>query len=300
MTSFIWIPLICAIISPFIWGFMNILDKFVISHKVKNPLSFSVVAGIVNLGIGSIIALCLDWSGVTKTDIFFPALVGVLLGSQFFLYYHLLGKEDVSNVIGLIYFYPIIVAILSFLYLNESFPLISYLGLGIIMVGVFTLSINIKKIKLKATLWMIITLIVVVGLYEFFIKVSTTNLPELNGIAISHIFVGLTILPGLFVKKIRKGFTKELKNTKWSILNESFTFLGVLTLYYAMSGLPATIVSSIAATQPLAVLMMESFANKIGIRLSNEGNFRKKLVPILLIVLGIVLLYIPEMLKELK
>ena len=118
MTTTIFLPLIFAIISPFIWGFMNVLDKFVVSHRVKSPLSFTIVAGIVNLAIGIILALFLNWTNIAVNDLFFPAIAGLIFGSQFFLYYYLLGKEDVSNLIGFVYVYPIIVAILSFLFLN--------------------------------------------------------------------------------------------------------------------------------------------------------------------------------------
>ncbi len=300
MTTSIFLPLIFAIISPFIWGFMNVLDKFVVSYRVKNPLSFTIVAGIVNLAIGIILALFLNWSNITLSDLFFPAIAGLIFGSQFFLYYHMLGKEEISNVIGFVYVYPIIVAILSFLFLNEKLSLVSYIGICLILLGVIFLSVKAKKIKLKVSLWMIVSLIIIVALYEFFIKIATNNLPELNGISISSICVGLVILPGLFNKKIRLGFPRELKNIKWALLNESLTFLGILTTYFAMAGLPATIVSSIAATQPFTVLILESLANKIGVKISIENNFSKKIVPILLIVLGVVLLYLPEIIALMR
>lgn len=300
MNTTIFLPLIFAIISPFIWGLMNVLDKFVVSHRVKNPLSFTIVAGIVNLAIGIVLALFINWSNITINDLFFPAISGLIFGSTFFIYYYLLRKEDVSDIIGLVYVYPIIVAILSFLFLNERLSLISYLGMALILLGVIFLSIKTKKIKLKVSLWMIFSLIIFVALYEFFIKVATNNLPELNGISISSICVGLIILPGLFSKKIRSGFSKELKNFRWALLNESLTFLGILTTYFAMAGLPATIVSSIAATQPLTVLIFESLAHKVGLKISVKNNFTKKIVPVLLIVLGVVLLYLPEIITMIK
>ncbi|MFA6466558.1 MAG: EamA family transporter [Patescibacteria group bacterium] len=300
MTSVIFLPLIFAIISPFIFGLMNVLDKFVVSHRVKNPLSFVIVAGIVNFTMGIILSIFLDWSDITIKDLFFPAIVGLIFGLEFFLYYYILIKDDISNVVGMVYVYPIIVALLSFLVLNERLSAIAYIGMLFILLGVIFLSIKDKKIKLKMSLWMMISLIFIVALYEFFIKIATNNLPELNGIAISSICIGLAILPGLFNKKIRLGFPAELKNLKWAVLNESLTFLGILTTYFAMAGLPATIVSSIAATQPLTVLILESSANKVGIKMSIENNFSKKIIPILMIVIGVILLYSSEILILLK
>jgi len=272
-------PLIFAIISPFIWGFMNVLDKFVISHKVKNSLSFTVVAGIANIAIGILLALFLDWRGISFVDLLSPAIAGSIFGLHFFIYYYALGKEDASNLIGFMYVYPIIVAILSFLFLNEKLSVISYIGICLILLGAVFLSVKAKKIRLKVSLWMIVSLIIIVALYEFFIKVATNNLPVLNGIAISAVCVGFVIILGLFNKNIRLGFPRELKNIKWALLTESLTFLGILTTYFAMAGLPATIVSSLAAIQPFAVLVLEYLAIKIGININLENNFSKKIIP---------------------
>jgi drug/metabolite transporter (DMT)-like permease len=295
---FQFLPLIFAIVSPFFWGLMNILDKGVVSYRVKSPLGYTVVAGVVNLAIGSVLAVTLNWTNVAIADLLFPALVGVLLGSQFFLYYYMLSKEDVSSVIGLIYIYPIFVALLSFLFLKENLPLLSYVGMCFILLGAVMLSVKAKKINLKVSLWMVFSLIVVVAVYEFFIKIATTNLPVLNGISITHICIGLLILSALVRRNILKGFLTELKNFKWAVLIESLTFMGVLTTYFAMAGLPATIVSSIAATQPLAVLALEFVAAKLGFKLSANKNFAKKIIPTLLIVLGVVLLYLNEILAQ--
>ena len=294
MAASILSPLIFAIISPFIWGFMNVLDKFVISHKVKNSLSFTVVAGIANIAIGILLALFLDWRGISFVDLLSPAIAGSIFGLHFFIYYYALGKEDASNLIGFMYVYPIIVAILSFLFLNEKLSVISYIGICLILLGAVFLSVKAKKIRLKVSLWMIVSLIITVALYEFFIKVATNNLPVLNGIAISAVCVGFVIILGLFNKNIRLGFPRELKNIKWALLTESLTFLGILTTYFAMAGLPATIVSSLAAIQPFAVLVLEYLAIKIGININLENNFSKKIIPILLIVIGAILLYLPK------
>lgn len=300
MVNLIFWPLIFAIASPFIWGFVSILDKFVVSHKVKNPLSFTVVAGIVNFGIGIILALFLNWNGIINTNLIFPAIAGLIFGYQYFLYYYLLKKEDVSDVIGLVYFYPIIVTLLSFLFLNEILPLISYLGLFFILSGVIILSVKKKKLKFKVTIWAIILLVIVVALYEFLIKISTINLPLLNGLSINYLFIGCAILSGLINKKIRNGLLRELKNIKWAMLNEFLTFFATAFIFLAMAELPATIVSSIAAIEPLFVLFFEFCANKIGIKISINTNFKKKIIPIFLIVIGVILLYLPEIIKNLN
>jgi len=291
------ISLIAAIASPLVFGFMNVMDKYVISKKVKTVLSYTALAGFVNIGIGIILSLFLDWSGIALKDMILPSIAGILFGSQFFFYFIMLKKEDVSNVIGLMYTYPLVVALLSFLFLNEVLSLIGYLGVAFIMLGIVTMSVRRKKVKLKSGIWMLINLILVVGLSEFFIKFATVNIPTFNGIAINTFVMGLTVILVLLGKKTRKGFTNELKNIRWAVFAESFTFLGIITLYVAMTNMPATIVSSIAAIQPLIVLIFERLFNRFSGGMVKDDVIMRKLIPISFIVIGVILIYSNEIVK---
>jgi hypothetical protein len=62
-----------------------------------------------------------------------------------------------------------------------------------------------------------------------------------------------------------------------------------------MSGLPATIVSSIGAIQPLAVLFIEKILQMLGIKLTHNGSFSQKILPLTLIVLGVIIIYSQEL-----
>jgi drug/metabolite transporter (DMT)-like permease len=279
---------------------MNVVDKCIISKKVKYPLSFAVVSGSVNLLVGIIVSLFLNWQSIGLKDIAIPAVVGVITGTQFFLYYMMLKKEDVSNVVGLIYLFPIVVAILSFIFLHEVLHLISYVGMLLILSGVLALSVKANKIRLKVGLWVVLCMVMTIAINEFLIKISTSTIPEINGVAINITFMGFTTLAGLFKKDIRKNFPGEIKNVKWAFLSEAITFISISTVYFAMSGLPATIVASVAATQPLAVLFLEKIANKIGIKISAGSSFKRKLAAVCLIGLGVVLIYAPKILELIK
>jgi len=291
MSKSIVIPLVCAILGPFIEGIMNTTDKYVLTHKVKRPLSYAIVAGVVNLFIGIVVALCLNWSGVTSyREILFPALAGAIFGTQFLIYYQLLSKEDVSTVIGLLYLYPIVVAILSYIFLAEKFTLLTYIGMGLIMFGGVRLSGRVAVFNIRFGL-LIAMLILLVALHEFFIKVATNSLPAINGLSISMITMGLTIFTGLFNKETRQGVLAEFKNLKWAAFCQTLTFMGMGAIYFAMAGLPATIVSTIAATQPLTVLLLEKAFHKCGVQICSDELLLPKLIPITAIVAGIFMLY---------
>ena len=209
-------------------------------------------------------------------------------------YYIVLSKHDVSHVIGLVYIYPIIIAILSFLFLNEKLSLVGYIGMIITLAGVLLMSVQIKNLKISIALWSLAIVAVTSALNEFLIKIATNQIYWLHGAAINSIVMGLLVMPLLFNKKIRNGFGKEFKNIRITFISEALTILAIATIYLAMAGLPATVVAVISVTQPLFVLGFEFLAFIFGIKIVKDEGWGNKLLGILLIVLGIAILYASE------
>jgi uncharacterized membrane protein len=288
--------LLFAFLAPVFWALMNVLDKFVISEKVQNALSFAAVAGIVNILYGFILALTLNWSNIRYEAMLSPVLTGSLLGFQFYVYFIILKHEDVSHFIGLMFVYPAIVALLSFLFLQEKISAAGYAGMAIIVIGAMLLSLRVKRVNLGKSTWMIVIATFLSAGYEFFAKVATKNIPELNGISISCMALGFAVLPVLFHKQTRNAFPLEFRKVKWALLSEALTFLAVFSIYFAMQGLKATFVSSISAIQPVAVIVFERVVHKKYGRITQDIELLPKLGAILLIVIGIGVLYISEML----
>jgi len=297
MTISLTLALILAIVSPCIWGFMNIIDKYSVSHKVKNPLGFSILVGVSQILFGLILAIFLDWGGVSLRLMLPSIIVGILSGTTLFFYYFFMKKEDASNLIGFSYIYPMIVVILSFLFLNEILSFVGYLGVLAILSGAIILSVRMKKIGLKASLWLLAPIILFAGISEFLMKVSTNAISGWNGTSIQLISAGLVVLLLFFNKNMRRQFKAEIKNYKWALLSESIAVFALLTTYFAMTGLPASLVSSVGAIQPLSVLIYEKILHKRVGKIMKDESLKHKLIGILLIVLGVILLYIPELLK---
>lgn len=281
-----------ALGSPLFFGIMNTIDKYVVSYRVKRPLGFAIVASWVGVLGGIIVSFFADWSNLSFGSLLFPIIVGIIGGVNFFLYYILMQKQDASNLTGLVYFYPVLVAILSFFVLHERFSFLSYLGLFFIVSGVVMISARLNKLKLHSGFFLIFINIVLVALWEFSIKIITNQLPPIAGFAIASIVTGLTTSTLLFFKRIRKDFLFELKNFKWALIAESFTFFATITIYLAMNLLPATIVSSLASLHPMFTLIFERISSAFFGRVSKDHLLLPKLGAIVLIVLGAILLTI--------
>lgn len=280
-----------AIISPILWALMNVFDKYVISQKVKSSLSYTAIVGLTNLMLAIIVGSFLDWSNIAANDLLFPILAGIMLGCAAFFYVLIVEKEDISHAVGIIYIYPLIVALLSYVFLNERIALWGYAGVGLVILGAVLLSSRIKKVHLEVNIWFLIAIIFVSGFDEFFVKISTDKISIWQGIIVNNISLGLTLLCGLFHPKIRKNFLPELTNIRWEIISALLAFGGIATIFFAMAELPATIVSSIAAIQPLFVILFERVTDQLIGKISKDHLLLPKTFAILLIVIGVALLY---------
>lgn len=297
MQNAIIISLLFAFLSPVIWAMMDLIDEYVIDNKSRYPLGFAFFVGMANVLLGIILALFLHWGSFSIRDYWPSAVSGFFLGIQFLLYFWMLKKDDVSNVIGFSYFYPVIVSVLSFLFLHEVLTIAIYLGMGLIMFGIAMIYLRTVKKKLHIVFWIILSYALSIAFYEFFIKVATTKVAEINGLAVNSIFLGLAIFPLIFSRKRRSEIAYEVRNIHWALLSEMFTISAVFGTYIAMKNLPATIVSSLQATEPLLVLAFEKIANKRGVLNSQDKNFFNKLIAIILITAGVAVMYITEAIK---
>jgi len=286
------ITFIFVLLSPITYGLVNVIDKYYCSKKIKSPFSYTAVVGIAHLIIGLSMACFLDWSNFTLSMLPVSLALGFIYSAMLLVYYFVLYKEDVSEVVGIDYSYPIIVAILSFFILHENIGILGYTGLLLIILGVFSLQKRMAKMRLDVSMWILILMPVLTGIYEFMIKISTLDIPEFNALAINSIVAGTIVASTIFFKKVRKDFYEDIKNIGLALANESLTVLSILFIFLAMKYYPATMVASIATIQIFVVLFIEQFVLvKIG-GLTKDKILMPKLSGIVLITLGIILMTI--------
>ncbi len=286
------ITFIFVILAPITYGLVNIIDKYYCSKKIKSPFSYTAVVGITHVILGLLIASFLDWNEFTLSMLTISIILGALYAAMLLIYYFALYNEDVSSIVGIDYSYPIIIAILSFFILHENVGILGYFALLLIIFGVFNLQKRMVKIRLDMSMWILVLMPIVTGVYEFIIKISTENIPELNALAINSIVAGTIVMSTLFLKKVREDFPEDIKNIGLALANESLTILAILFIFLAMKYYPATMVSSIGTLQILFVLIIEQFVLvKIG-GVTKDKILMPKLSGILLIVSGVIIMTI--------
>ncbi len=282
------LALLFAFLAPLMWAIMNIFDKYVVDNKVKDTVGFTVMSGAFNFLCGLIIAVIVTWNGIGFAQIWPSIIVGILYAAFCFIYMVSLEKSDISSITGMMYLYPIIVAILAFIFLGETLTPLGYLGAGLTIVGVIILSLNFYDISIKGLL-PIISIILILGVWEFFIKVASDTLTVWQGTAIIQMVAGIVLLSALVIPKVRKNAVGEIRNFHWGIIVVIFESLGVWVGFYAMQSLDVTFVSCIGTLQPFFVLVIEWVTHQY-VPMAKDENFIQKLIAIAIIVIGVILL----------
>lgn len=282
--------IIAAILSPFFFGLGNIYDKYVVEHRIKDPRVYAIFIGVAILAINLATGLFLDWTGFVWQDAIFPMLSGITSGISTWVFYNTIKKEDISNIVGIMYTYPIITAILSFALLGEKISAIGYIGMIVTVAGIVLLTTKVKHLRSKILVNILIVALCS-GLIGLFAKLGTNNAPPLNCLVVNGIFVAIVLMGGIFVKSLREKIPDENGPLYIAFIGEVMYFLGNGSMFIAMSFLPATIVSSVAAIQPFLVLFLEAIVNRFR-KISSDLGIKEKIIPIVMIVLGVVLIYI--------
>jgi drug/metabolite transporter (DMT)-like permease len=280
-----------AVLEPFFWGLADISHKYIISHKIRNGMSYLVIWGGVQLAGGIILASLLDWKGVTFTALIFPFCSGLLYGIESFLYITILKTEEVSHVLGFIYLYPAVTALLSWAFLHEVHGPVTYTGVLLVIIGVTFLSIKLGRQGITFKTFGLLLLIgTMIGVHVFLIKMATIRLGELQGISIDITALGATLMLALFSAPVRRSVPGDIRHLPWVLIG-NIEVLGLACGYFAMARLPATIVSSIGALQIVVVIIFEHFLERRRGKGSNtyfgERRLFPKLVPLSIIMAGV-------------
>ena len=281
--------LLFAFLSPFIWGATNVIDKYLVDHRIKHILGFNAISGIPYLLFGILLAAFLDWKMVSGADLIAPAIIGILVSIQFYLYLTVLENDDVSHVVGFMYIFPIFVAITSFIVLGENIGLFGYIGMSITVIGIILLSVQRGKSTVRS--WLVLaSLVALTTVMEIAGKISVSNLTVWQSSAATSIVLGISLLASCALPSIRQGAIEEFKRIHVATVCTALEIVAMILLFAALAGLPVTMVSAIGAMQPLFVLGFEWITHRY-VPISKH-DFKKKLIAITLVVIGVVLVVI--------
>ena len=285
-----------ALMAPAFWAMNVVTFKFLVDKRFKKPLPFAVLIYLVDL-IFVVGVLALMPVGFLFPYSVFALLAGLMTLFAFWSYYKAVEVEEISRISSLSQTVPIFVAVLSAVFLGEILVPRQYLGIAFIVAASMLISYRKSEdgrrmspaLKYVAAFVLPIALYSVIGKYLLgYMNYWSLFFWNAMGMVIS--------IPVLLASpKIRKDFLEivsdlDKKTLALAVLLEAFWFIGTICSFVAMSIGYVSLVSSIAALEPLFVLVYTTALSLFIPRILKEEvsrfNIAQKLFSILLVFVG--------------
>lgn len=293
-----------AIFSPALYSISNFIDKFLLEKYRLHPTVITMYSGCIAFLTGIIIAFFTGFGSLDVGTAGILVVSGMLTLFYMLPYFKALSLDEASRIVPLFQLTPVIVLVLSNIFLQESFSIKQYIGAASIIIASLLLSvekISFKIFALRKAFWYMLFASFLYALSIILFKVGLNAeinfwkaLPyEGTGIAIAAVVVSL--LPGN--KKIILKTTKKLprKVFAYMALNEGIFILSRYIGFFALTLISVSLLSIINGLQPLFLfiygIMLSLFFPHIVKESLKKHTLILKSVAMVGILIGIVLLF---------
>lgn len=172
-----------------------------------------------------------------------------------------LRREEVSQVIPVVYTYPIFVAIMATPLLGESLDSLEWLAIVIVVLGAVMVSITLSpsdSIRWRAKLLLLFSASLLFAVADIAAKyalayISFWNMFWLSAFCMSGIFLLVSVRPQVVGQVIKM----EQRNSAMGLLvfNATLAPIGIVLSFWALERGPVSLVSTITSSRPMFVLM---------------------------------------------
>ncbi len=291
MATWVFLSLIAAML----WALDNILDKHILTDRLKNAYSYNILTNLNDVLPVILIPLFIP---VYYDPVFsvIALLFGALTVISLVYYNKAMMREEASRVAAFEWTSPIFVAILSYAIFRETLSFLAYAGILLIVIGAFIIS---RKKQEKIIVSPVLGLIII---FSFLFAVGDVVSDfSLNYIDFWSFFfwasIGSVVSAILMLgfSKIRKGFVTDMQTMETKvflmILAVSIIYYIAEILFYAALSLgPVSLVVAIIATQPMFTfiyaLVLSFYKPEFLKEQNGKFNIITKFLGIIIIIFG--------------
>lgn len=298
-----WISI--AISSAAALGLVNIIDSHLISKRMPSLRAFLLPVGLITLVLGLIFLCLFPLPGNLST---WPLVVavasGLLRAASVTIMLYTLKREEVSRVVPVVCIYPVFVVIMAVPLLGETLNYLQWLAIAIVVAG--AVMVSIKRRPGNPAKWLGGTFFLLLGSSLLMALADVSSKYALSYISFWNMYwISILSIAVIFLLiSLRRHVVKELVNIKRPrpilllvLVNETLVVAGAILLFWAIERGPVSLVSTIAGTRPIFVLVFALILSRFRSGFLLEGQPGRaalvlKLVAISLIVGGITIIYI--------
>jgi len=297
-----WVSI--AILSTAILGVVNIIDSHLISRRMPSLQAFLLPAGIISLVYGLVLFYLFplpDDIGVWPLTV--TVVAGVVRTTSLLILLYTLKMEEVSRVIPMASTYPIFVAIIAVPLLGETLNYLEWVAIVIVVAGAVVVST--RRSPSGSTTWLGKAFFLLIGSSLLMAVANVTTKYALAYVSFWNMYcVTIFCMSSIFMLiSLRPRILKELGNMKRRssaiallTLNEILVVIGVVLSFWAMEMGPISLVSTIASSRPIFVLIYALILSRISPTFlewqSGKRMLVLRLIAIAMIVSGIAIIYL--------
>jgi transporter family protein len=246
-----------SLLTALIWAGVNIVDKHIISKYKLEPVVFVSILSTIGLIVGLILFF------VLKIHLSFFLLLAMINGALYptlnILYFKAIRLEEVSRVVPWFAIEPLLVVIGAAIFLNEILTGRQYLGIAILIIGLFAITLK-KDFTVKPSKWMIYMFLssLLWAIQTLFEKYLLNHADLFEMFALTEIGAFIGFLPYLlfYRRTIVNSIIKNTKALKIVAINETAVIFGTLSMLTAMSIGLVSLVSVLGSMQYLFLLVL--------------------------------------------
>ncbi len=282
------IGVLIALVAMFGLGIYNYLIKSFPERINKFSLSV-VIQAIIGLLALIIVSMTSDFYIKNPENYVMLLMAGFFEAAAVLCALYAIEKGKLSVVVPVINSIPLFSVFFSFIFLNEVISLIGYIGIVIILLGVFLLSIREERIKnpithSKKPFFLALAAAISLGLRYVFIKTPAQELGVFKSLLYLQAFtlIFLFIINIFLREKLVIPHKEEFKELSWLVL---FYMFGVFGYLFAFNFAPVSIIVPITSASLVVTVFLALFILK-------EKLTEHQVIGVIATLIGIILITI--------
>lgn len=285
--------LLFSVLASVFTAVSNIIDKFIVSKLVKNPIVSVIFLIVIGLISGIVIYIFHGVSYLSLPNILLSFIIGIAYVIQAVLYFKAIKIEEISKVMILFNLVPIFTLTFATIFLGEIFAPLTYLGIFLLVIGATLISSK-KSIGISSgkAFWYIILATILISMTTVIIKYLLRFTDFWTIFSYEKIGMIFTLIPIIYfgfpdlVSSIKKHGKKVIG---FITLSEFIALVGMLFFTIATSLGYVSLVNAVSSIQPFFVLLFAIILSIFYPRILKEEIEKKTIV---LKILAIVLMFI--------
>ncbi len=249
-----------CILAYFFWAATNVADKYFLGRKFRSSLAYTIAGSLFQLVLLLFLPF-ISFSMPSPLFVFYGLLAGAILFCTLTVHFKCLQMEDATTIIPLGSLTPMVILVLSFLFLGENLGIKEIFSFFLLIMGGFLLTIkkiDIRKIVVSPTLKYLLPNIFVYSCAAILMKYTINNVPAFESLFLLKLGAVFASIFLLLSKNTRRDFSRQFfrLGNKSKALFAVNQLVGLAGWFFFMTAVGLGSISLVSASQGVQYIFL--------------------------------------------